>query len=435
MKKITSYSRDFLLVVAGQIISLFGNQILVFILPLYLLNQTHSAVLFGFISAAAFLPLVVLCPIGGIMADRLNKRNIMVFLDFSTSLITLLLALLLGRLDLSLLVLIALVLFYAIQGTYQPAVTSSIPALVPEENLVQANAAITLVNAMAGLLGPIIGGSLYAFFGIYPILIIGIICFFASAVMELFIHIPFIRRESQENIFRTGYGDLKESFYFIRKKQPTIWKVSLIVALINLFLSSLIIIGLPVIITQYLDFSVSTGNRLYGYAQGIMGLGSLAGGIMTGVLSRKLKVGQNPWILTLCGLSVLIMGVATAIPGQPMISFCLLALGCFILFFLVSLFSIQMMAYLQMMTPPELTGKVISCAMCIGMCSHPLGQAFYGTLFELFASAPSFIFYLSAVITVIIALFSRNVFRDVEALFVTDETSSIGSEILLGQPE
>ena len=178
MKKITSYSRDFLLVVAGQIISLFGNQILVFILPLYLLNQTHSAVLFGFISAAAFLPLVVLCPIGGIMADRLNKRNIMVFLDFSTSLITLLLALLLGRLDLSLLVLIALVLFYAIQGTYQPAVTSSIPALVPEENLVQANAAITLVNAMAGLLGPIIGGSLYAFFGIYPILIIGIICFF-----------------------------------------------------------------------------------------------------------------------------------------------------------------------------------------------------------------------------------------------------------------
>ena len=56
--------KDFILVVFGQIISLFGNAILRFALPLYLLNQTHSSILFGVISACSFIPMVILSPIG-----------------------------------------------------------------------------------------------------------------------------------------------------------------------------------------------------------------------------------------------------------------------------------------------------------------------------------------------------------------------------------
>ena len=79
------FSKDFTLVVIGQIISLFGNAGVRFVLPLYLLNQTGSSVLYGLVTACAFIPTILMSPIGGIVADRVNKRNIMVVLDFFTA--------------------------------------------------------------------------------------------------------------------------------------------------------------------------------------------------------------------------------------------------------------------------------------------------------------------------------------------------------------
>ena len=137
MKK---YSKDFFLVVIGQIISLFGNQILRFVLPLYLLNQTGSAALFGTVSACAFIPMIILCPVGGIIADRVNKRNIMVILDFSTAALILILSLLLGQVDVVILLLAVLIVLYGIQGAYQPAVQASLPVLVKPEQLISGQA-------------------------------------------------------------------------------------------------------------------------------------------------------------------------------------------------------------------------------------------------------------------------------------------------------
>ena len=71
------FKKDFTLVVIGQIISLFGNAAIRFALPLYLLNQTGSSALYGTVTACAFIPAILLSPIGGVIADRINKRNIM----------------------------------------------------------------------------------------------------------------------------------------------------------------------------------------------------------------------------------------------------------------------------------------------------------------------------------------------------------------------
>ena len=68
--------KNFILIILGQIISLFGNAILRFALPLHLLGKTNSAMLFGLVSACSFIPMILLFPIGGIIADRINKRNI-----------------------------------------------------------------------------------------------------------------------------------------------------------------------------------------------------------------------------------------------------------------------------------------------------------------------------------------------------------------------
>ena len=88
MEKQKLFQRDFTMVVIGQIISLFGNGILRFALPLYLLRETGSSSLFGIVTACSFIPMVIFSLFGGVVADRVNKRNIMVILDFSTAFLT-----------------------------------------------------------------------------------------------------------------------------------------------------------------------------------------------------------------------------------------------------------------------------------------------------------------------------------------------------------
>lgn len=168
MKK--GFSKDFYLVLIGQIISLFGNAVIRFALPLHLLSVTHSPSLLGIVSGFAFLPLAVMSPVGGLIADRVNKRNIMVVLDFFTAGLVLAFLLLSGRVSLVGLILVMLFLLYGISGAYQPSVQASIPLLVTEEAIMPANALINMISSLSGLLGPALGGIAYGLWGITPIL-------------------------------------------------------------------------------------------------------------------------------------------------------------------------------------------------------------------------------------------------------------------------
>lgn len=410
------WNRNFLMVVVGQIISLFGNAILRFALPLYLLSETGSAALFGLVSACAFIPMIVLSPIGGIFADRVNKRNIMVILDFVTALLVLAVAVLLGNMNLVVLLFGAMFVLYGIQGAYHPAVQASIPALLREDDIMKGNAVINLVSSFSSLIGPVIGGSLFAFYGIMPILYVSIVCFLLSAIMEIFISIPYEKKSAQGNIFAIGFGDLKDSLRYMTKEQPIIIKLSLAVAVVNMVLSALVIIGMPVIITQMLDFDSDTANRLYGYAEGIMAMGALCGGMGAGILAGKLKTRKGYLLLLLDALTLVPIGLALLFPLSAKLSYVVIMISCFVMMFLATLFSIQLMAYLQMIVPANLIGKVISCAMCIGMCASPIGQVIYGGLFEGMRDVIYMVFFAATAVVVVLALSLKKSFVEIEKI-------------------
>ena len=147
------FSKNFTLVVVGQIISLFGNAAIRFALPLYLLNLTGSSALYGTVTACAFIPAILLSPIGGIIADRVNKRNIMVILDFFTAAVLLTFSLCMEGGHLIPLLTITLMLLYGIAGAYQPSVQASIPALVHPEHFIAANSVINTISSFASLTG------------------------------------------------------------------------------------------------------------------------------------------------------------------------------------------------------------------------------------------------------------------------------------------
>ena len=407
------FKKDFTLVIIGQIISIFGNQILRYALPLSLLNQTGSSAMFGTILAVSFIPMLLLFPIGGIIADRVNKRNIMVILDFGTAFLILLFCLLSGNVDIVPLMAVTMMILYGVQGAYQPAVQASIPVLVDPEHIMKANSVVNLVTSLASMTGSVIGGILLSVIGLQPILYVSIGCFTASAIMEIFIRIPFEKKKTTGNVFVTGLSDLKESFIFMLKEKPVLWKLSLIYASLNLLLTSLTLIGLPVIITQHLGFSESTANRLYGYAQGVIAFGAILGGIVAGTLSKKLKLSKSPLTLIGCALSILIGGIALHVLDNAVAIYAVLIIGAGLLVALSTLLQIQVLTCLQILTPGDLIGKVISCFICVCMCTNPLGQFLYGIVFEHIGNAVYIPFYAAAVIMIVIGICTQRVFNGV----------------------
>ena len=402
----TSFGRDFLLVVIGQIISLFGNAILRFALPLYLLRQTGSPALFGVVTACSFAPMVILSMAGGVLADRVNKRNIMVGLDFSTAAIILLFYAALGRLPTVPLFIAVLMLLYGISGTYQPAVQASVPLLVQKEKLIAGNAVINQVNTLSGLLGPVAGGVLFTLWGIGPILLLSAACFAFSAVMEIFIRIPHERHPSEAGVFQVVRQDLQECCRFVQSEKPVFVSVVVLVAMFNLVLSAVMIVGTPILITQVLGMS----DTLYGLTQGALALGGLCGGALAAACGDKLRVQKAHLLLLACSAAVAVMGLSLWLRLPPLVSYAAITLMSFAAMGASTLFMVQIYTLVQVQTPPQLVGKVMAALISIAMCGQPVGQALYGLLFGLFAPYPYLVLLGAAGAALCISLCSRRVF-------------------------
>lgn len=363
------FSKDFTLVVIGQIISLFGNAAIRFALPLYLLNLTGSSALYGTVTACAFLPAILLSPVGGIVADRVNKRNIMVILDFFTAAVIIVFSLLMNGANLILLLTVTLMFLYGIAGAYQPSVQASIPALTSPDNFMAANSVINTISSFASLIGPVIGGILYSAYGLEPVLRICTICFILSAVMEIFIQIPFQRQVSDGSIWKTVKSDFSESVRFIRKEKPVIGKTLLVICGINLFLAAMIVVALPYLITEVLNMEASQANRLYGFAEGILAAGGLAGGISAGIFADKLAIHKSGNLVIACSVCVFPIGASLILFSSAIINYIVITVCCFAIMVCSTIFTVQMMSFIQTETPQNLIGKVIAVILFSGVVS------------------------------------------------------------------
>ena len=401
------FKRDFTMVVIGQIISLFGNALLRFALPLYLLRETNSSSLFGAVTASSFIPMIIFTLLGGVIADRKNKRNIMVILDFTTAAIILLFIPMLGKVPIVPLMIAVLMILFGISGAYQPAVQASIPLLTEKETLMKGNAVINMVSTLSGLLGPIIGGILFGSFGILPILFISTGCFVFSAVMEIFIHIPYVKQSDNKSVLRAAGFDLRECLAYVKNDKPIFLSVLVILALFNLVLSAAMVVGIPIMVVQVLEMS----DTALGITEAAMGLGGLAGGIIAGTAAQKMKL-KNGWItLVLCSLAALLMGISLFEFIPPLVGYIIITAGSFGAMCAATMFSVSLFTAVQQQTPPHLLGKIMAVITAISSCSQPLGQAVYGVLFDTLSNMPYTVMIGSAAASMAVALGSKRIFE------------------------
>ena len=399
------FNRNFSLLLAGQVISLFGNAIQRFAMSLYILDITGSAAVFAAITAVSYLPLVFLSPVGGAIADRFDRKKLMVRLDFASSLLILGYASTLFFLGDSIWITgTVMVVLATISAVYQPTVQASIPVIARRDHLVKANGFVSQVSSLAGLAGPIAAGLLYGFFGLQVVIIINCVSFFLSAVMELFLHIPYTPEKMIGSAVAIFSNDLKQSVRYITRGKPFILHIALIGAAVNLFITPVYIIGVPYIVKIVLN----AGDQLYGITESLICLGGILGAFLVGAFAKKIKAKNMYLFFISLGIVFLLMMMSIVPPRTEGAGTVYAAYAAFTLcavagVALMSGFNILYTAFIQKQVPHEMMGKVMALIMASSMCCVPLGQILFGTLFESLAGRSYVIILLTSAVTLVMA--------------------------------
>ncbi|MDA1652251.1 MFS transporter [Bacillus cereus group sp. TH160LC] len=396
--------KDFYLMVSGQIITILGSTLLRFALSLYVLDITGRADIFAGLYAVTSIPFL-LAPLGGAITDRFNRRNVMVIFDFINAAIVLSFIVLLFTGSVSILSIGTIMFLLAIiSAMYAPLVMASIPQLVPEKKLEQANGIVNGVQALSNIVAPVLGGILYGIIGLKMLVIISCFAFFLSAILEMFITIPFIKRVQESHIIPTIVKDMKEGFIYVLK-QPFILKSMLLAALLNLILTPLFVVGAPIIIRVTMESS----DMLYGVGMGLIDFATILGALSIGFFTKKLQMKTLYYWMILIALLVIPMALSVT----PFIlnlgyypPFILFILSSILIAMIMTIVSIYVITVVQKKTLNENLGKVMAIITAISQCMAPIGQVVYGFMFEEFSMkiylpilVISFIMLLIAVVT------------------------------------
>lgn len=411
MKKEKLFTRNFTLLILGQVSSLTGNYTLKFALSMYVLEQTGSASIFAGMLSAALLPTVLLSPFGGILADRANRKHIMVALDALSGLSVLAAGLLLplGR---ELWVIGALLVLLSVLAAFEsPTVQACVPQMVSPQNLVQGNAVVGQVSAVTSLVTPFWGSLFYTAFGIGPVFAAAVVCFWLTALLECMIRLEYQKPPRTAGIGAIVREDLAVSVHFLRREQPDILKLLLLAALAGMFVSGTAVVGFPYLVRTVLGLSAT----YYGAAESAMGAAAILGSLCAGLLGKKLRVRDMAAIFLSFGLSLFPIGFSFLLPvgrmaryGVLLFFFCVCQLG-------VCIFSTYAITLIQQRTPEQLMGKVMSCVFTLSMCAQPVGQLVYGALFDCFSDSVYWVLIPTGMLICLIAVASRGFLKRMEA--------------------
>ncbi len=292
---------EFLIIWSGQLISAIGSGLTAFSLGVYTFQNTHSAISYSLVILFAFLPSFVLLPFGGVLADRFDRKKMMIIGDAGAiaGVLFILLIMLRGSFQLEYIyggVAISSV-FTAIQS---PAYKAAVSDLVPEELYSQASGLIQLAGSAQYLISPIIAGLLISVFHMGMVLVIDIITFLMAITAVLMIKKPdtAYRKQEKEDFFQ----DMAESFRYIIS-QKGIFYLVLLTSLVCFCIGLLQALFGPMILTL-------TNSKMLGIALSIAASGMLVSSLFIGVLGlKKSMVSILSIFLALSGLFYALMGV------------------------------------------------------------------------------------------------------------------------------
>lgn len=378
-------NKSFILLLSSKLISLMGTQIQDFALSLYVLKITGSATKFASVLAVTILPQIILGPICGVFADWFDRKKIMIILDIISGLIVVFMgviykingSLTMGHIYFTVIVLAVVSLLYS------SASSAVIPGIVSKEELLQANSINSTATSIPSILGTIVSGIIFGFFGVFYVLIINSISFFMSAFLEIFINIPKNNRIIEKFDFRQFLNDFKEGLTYI-KNQKLILKIVISAFVINFALTPLFSTGFTYISKRLFFVSDSTLGTL----ESIIALGTLLGSVATGFIGKKYKTDK------VFGFTMILFGIIIMVLAFVLVLFCQKIIlsstvSLIIVVVLLTVMTVQVMVVnilistmFQANTPMNIIGRVASVLSTVCTAAMPAGQIIIGGMFD-----------------------------------------------------
>ncbi len=362
--------REFRLLFAGQAVSVLGDRMVAVALAFAVLELGGSASEVGLVLACAIAPMAGTVLVGGVVADRLSRRAVMVAADLVriASQGTMAVLLVTGAAELWMLALLA-GLTGAATGFFNPASTGLLPQVVPAEHLQPANALRSSAVSASEILGPLAAGVLVALVGAGWAIAADAATFAVSAACLALMRMPARERVEESRSF---VAELREGWGAFRARR-WVWTFVAYFAVANMFWGAWSALG-PVVAERELG-----GAAAWGTVLAFFGVGALAGSLLATALAPR-----RPLVFVACTEVLFCLPLAFLAVSAGVVA---LAVAATVAGAGMMLGNTVWESTLQRHVPDRWLSRVSSYDWFGSFAFYPLGLALWGPLAGLLGTA------------------------------------------------
>ena len=327
----------------GQSTSVAGNWMQNVAISWVVLQLSHSGAVLGAMTAARFVPLLLLGPWGGLITDRSDKRRMMIVTQICLALLSLVLAVLSLTGHVSLLALIAIVVSLGIVNVFDgPARQSLISNMVGRDRIANAIALNSIAMNTSRIVGPAVGGVLIATIGVTP-------CFFVNAISFVAVIASLIAMRTSELMPSQrevrSRGQIRAGLRYVAGTPALI--APLVMVLVTGTFAWEFPVTLPLLTTRTFHGSAA----VYGTMTACMGLGSIAGALAA-AKRRRLSVRSLSLSAAIWGV---LIAAAAAAPNLAVLYGVIVLVGAGAI-----TFNAAAKTLLQLESAPQMRGRVMA---------------------------------------------------------------------------
>jgi len=361
--------KTFLVIWVGQLVSIIGSGLTGFALSVWMYEQTGQATPIALNALFFNLPRVILSPIAGAVADRYNRRMILILADTGAALTTLAIAIIFISGNLQVWQIYLTTAISAAFSVFQePAYRASITMLVPKKDLARAGGIQQIGFAVESILTPVIASVLYLAVGLQGVILIDFATFFVAIGALALVRIPQPKRttEAEGGEKKSMWQDAVFGWQYLRK-QPGLFGLLWYYAAVNFFLSLSGVLVIPLV----LSFGVATD---IGVIQMAGGAAMLIGGVVMGIWG-----GPKSRLIWGVIAAIALSGVGYFMAGlRP--STLLIGSAQFVILFFIPISAAMSQAVWQKKVAPDIQGRVFAIRGMIAYLIIPLANLVAGPL-------------------------------------------------------
>ncbi|MGW5982255.1 MFS transporter [Bacillus mycoides] len=382
-KKRNQELRNICLYSIAKTVSIFGSSIYSFALGLYVLQITGSALNFAITLILGTIPMIVMNPFAGVIADKVDKKKLVICMDLLSGCLLITVYILSSYYGLNLFIVYTTTFLMTVFTTFFGiGLEAAKPNIVSKERLMSINSISKIIDSVSLILGPMLGGIVFAVFDIKIFIIINGISFILSGISILFIHFKLFEFNINEECPKRRINfikDIKEGFSYLIEKESLKNTFRILISL-NFFLGFAVTVPLPYIINTVLNLS----SKQFGIIQGTFPVGMIIGAILVKKITNRFSYSYLlKKLSSMLAVFMIISGIPVLFKSFEVNDFVYVITYCVVMFFLgliIALIDIPLMYFMQKEVPDEYRGRVLSIGLSIGKMMQPIALALSGLL-------------------------------------------------------